>query len=242
MRHVKRYAKLGRDSAHRRSMLRNLTTQFFIHGYIKTTVSRAKAVQPIIERCITRAIKSHHGDLGAYRSFTQYLHPTTHTLKVYRYFADHTTGHQGGRTSLKKLGIYRMGDGAPMALLHLNISSTAAAKPPHQAEPHQHSDTNISDASTAAEDSTTSTPPPSTATPSKEAAVEVEHVKHVESVESIENVENTEAEVGNAEDDGVATANTADTANAVSPPAAVASDADTAAASAQATQKNASSP
>lgn len=127
MRHVKRYAKLGRDSAHRRSMLRNLTTQFFIHGYIKTTVSRAKAVQPIIERCITRAIKAHHGDLGAYRSFTQYLHPTTHTLKVYRYFADHKDHHQGGRTSLKKLGVHRMGDNAPMALLHLITSSVSTA-------------------------------------------------------------------------------------------------------------------
>ena len=130
MRHVKRYAKLGRDTAHRRSMLRNLTTQFFIHGYIKTTVTRAKAVQPIIERCITYAIKAHQGDLKSYRKFTQYLHPTSHTLKVYRYLVDHTEHHQGGKTSLKKLGIHRMGDGAPMALLHLLTSPTNASSPP----------------------------------------------------------------------------------------------------------------
>ena len=129
MRHVKRYAKLGRDTAHRRSMLRNLTTQFFIHGYIKTTVTRAKAVQPIIERCITYAIKAHQGDLKSYRKFTQYLHPTSHTLKVYRYLADHTDNHQGGKTSLKKLGIHRMGDGAPMALLHLLTATPVSPSP-----------------------------------------------------------------------------------------------------------------
>lgn len=125
MRHVKRYAKLGRSSAHRRSMLRNLTTQFFIHGYIKTTVSRAKAVQPIIERCITHAIKAHQGNLNSYRKFHEYLHNTITHLKVYHYLADHGEDHQGGRTSLKKLGVLRMGDGAPMALLHLITSPSS---------------------------------------------------------------------------------------------------------------------
>ncbi|MCY4380213.1 MAG: bL17 family ribosomal protein [Proteobacteria bacterium] len=117
MRHVKRYGKLGRNSAHRRSMLRGLATNFFIHGYIQTTVSRAKEVQPIVEKLITYAIKSHQNDLKAYRKWREYLHQSQDEFMVYHYLKNSTVAHEGGRTSIKKLGVTRMGDGAPLALL-----------------------------------------------------------------------------------------------------------------------------
>lgn len=119
MYHVKRYRKLGRDSAHRRAMLRNLTTSFFIHGYVKTTLTRAKEVQPIIEKCITYTIKAHRGDLKAYRKLRSYLHPTSEPLRVYLYLTEYKGLHQGGKTSLQKLTKRRMGDGAPQAYVFM---------------------------------------------------------------------------------------------------------------------------
>lgn len=49
--------QLGRDSEHRRAMLRNLAAGLFEHGQIETTGPKARAVQPFVERIITMARK-----------------------------------------------------------------------------------------------------------------------------------------------------------------------------------------
>ncbi|MBX3365226.1 MAG: 50S ribosomal protein L17 [Phycisphaeraceae bacterium] len=64
MRHRKAGYKLNRTSAHRQAMLRNLAASVFEHGQIVTTVPKAKAVQPFVERIITKAKR---GDLHARR-------------------------------------------------------------------------------------------------------------------------------------------------------------------------------
>ena len=64
MRHRKSGFKLGRTTAHRRAMLRNLAAGLFEHGQVVTTVPKAKAVQPMVERIITLAKR---GDLHARR-------------------------------------------------------------------------------------------------------------------------------------------------------------------------------
>ena len=55
MRHRIYGKKLNRDSDHRRAMLRNLAAGLFEHGEIKTTLPKAKAVQPFVEKIITIA-------------------------------------------------------------------------------------------------------------------------------------------------------------------------------------------
>lgn len=65
MRHRKAGYKLGRTSTHRASTLRNLATGLFEHGQITTTIPRAKAVQPLVEKIITLAKR---GDLHARRN------------------------------------------------------------------------------------------------------------------------------------------------------------------------------
>lgn len=55
MRHGKAGYKLGRTSSHRTSTLRNLAAGVFEHGQITTTIPRAKAVQPMVEKLITLA-------------------------------------------------------------------------------------------------------------------------------------------------------------------------------------------
>lgn len=64
MRHRKAGYKLGRTTAHRTATLRNLAASLLEHGQIVTTLPRAKAVQPFVEKLITTAKK---GSLHARR-------------------------------------------------------------------------------------------------------------------------------------------------------------------------------
>ncbi|MEL7471931.1 MAG: 50S ribosomal protein L17 [Planctomycetota bacterium] len=64
MRHRKAGYKLNRTRSHRTAMLRNMAASLFEHGQIVTTIPKAKAVQPIVEKIITKAKR---GDLHARR-------------------------------------------------------------------------------------------------------------------------------------------------------------------------------
>jgi large subunit ribosomal protein L17 len=64
MRHRKAGFKLGRTTAHREAMLRNMAASLFEHGQITTTVPKAKALQPFVEKIITKAKR---GDMHARR-------------------------------------------------------------------------------------------------------------------------------------------------------------------------------
>lgn len=64
MRHRRGGYRLGRTTAHRASTLRNIASALFEHGQITTTIPRAKAVQPMVEKIITLAKR---GDLHARR-------------------------------------------------------------------------------------------------------------------------------------------------------------------------------
>jgi large subunit ribosomal protein L17 len=65
MRHLRGGYRLGRTTAHRASTLRNIAAGLFEHGQITTTVKKAKAVQPMVEKIITLAKR---GDLHARRN------------------------------------------------------------------------------------------------------------------------------------------------------------------------------
>ncbi|MEQ8315858.1 MAG: 50S ribosomal protein L17 [Phycisphaerales bacterium] len=64
MRHRKAGFKLGRTRSHREAMLRNMAASLFEHGQIVTSVPKAKALQPLVEKIITKAKK---GDLHSRR-------------------------------------------------------------------------------------------------------------------------------------------------------------------------------
>jgi large subunit ribosomal protein L17 len=64
MRHRKAGYKLNRTSAHREAMLRNMAASLFEHGQITTTIPKAKALQPFVEKIVTKAKR---GDLHARR-------------------------------------------------------------------------------------------------------------------------------------------------------------------------------
>ncbi|MBX3324176.1 MAG: 50S ribosomal protein L17 [Phycisphaeraceae bacterium] len=58
MRHRKAGLKLNRTTAHRQAMLRNMAASLFEHGQITTTLPKAKALQPFVEKIVTRARKN----------------------------------------------------------------------------------------------------------------------------------------------------------------------------------------
>ncbi len=112
---MKGYKKLGRDSAHRRSMLRNLVTDLFREGRITTTDMRAKEAGRQAEKLITIAKK---GDLHARRQVLAYLFDEDVVSKLFDEIAPGYADRNGGYTRILKLGP-RQGDNAETVYLEL---------------------------------------------------------------------------------------------------------------------------
>ena len=109
------YRKLGRPTAHRRSMLRNLVTDLFREERIQTTDKRAKEARRVAEKLITLAKR---GDLHARRQALAYIYKTETVHKLFEEIAPLYKERNGGYTRILKLGP-RQGDAAEMAILEL---------------------------------------------------------------------------------------------------------------------------
>ena len=115
MRHRVDTFKVGRSSAHRRSMLANMVSSLFEHGSIQTTVVKAKAARSFAERLITIGKK---GDLHRRRLAVSKLRDKGAVKKVFDEIAPGYDGRNGGYTRILKLG-KRRGDAAEMCILQL---------------------------------------------------------------------------------------------------------------------------
>ena len=115
MRHRKAHRKLGRTSAHRDAMFRNMVTSLFEHERIVTTVQKAKELRPIAEKMITLAKK---GDLHARRQALSYIRSKDIVAKLFHEISEQYSDRQGGYTRIIKTGA-RQGDAAPMAIIEL---------------------------------------------------------------------------------------------------------------------------
>ena len=109
------YRKLGRSSAHRKSMLRNLVTDLLREGRITTTDTRAKEARRQAEKMITLAKR---GDLHARRQVLSYVYDETVVTKLFDEIAPKYEDRQGGYTRILKLGP-RKGDNAELVFLEL---------------------------------------------------------------------------------------------------------------------------
>ncbi len=109
------YRKLGRDSAHRKSMLRNLVTDLFREGRISTTDTRAKETRRKAEKLITLAKR---GDLHARRQVLHYVYDEGVVAKLFDEIAPKYEERNGGYTRILKLGP-RQGDAAEVVFLEL---------------------------------------------------------------------------------------------------------------------------
>lgn len=109
------YRKLGRDSAHRKAMLRNLVTDLLREGRIQTTECRAKEARRQAEKMITLGKR---GDLHARRQALAYIYDESVVTKLFEEIAPGYEDRQGGYTRILKLGP-RRGDASEVVFLEL---------------------------------------------------------------------------------------------------------------------------
>lgn len=107
--------KLGRDSAHRRALLRHLVTALFAQERIETTLAKARQVRAVAERLITVAKR---GDLHGRRQVAAYVLDKAVAKKLCDQIAPRYAERPGGYTRIVKLGP-RRGDAAPRAVIEL---------------------------------------------------------------------------------------------------------------------------
>ena len=116
MRHQKTRNKLSRDSAHRKSLLMNLSKGIIEHERIETTEAKAKAVKPEIEKLITLAKR---GDLHARRQALSTLAQDKFAVhKLFEDVAPRYADRPGGYTRILKLGP-RRSDSTEMVFIEL---------------------------------------------------------------------------------------------------------------------------
>ena len=115
MRHRKSGRKLGRSTAHRRALFRNMVTSLLEHERIQTTDAKAKDLRRVAERMITLGKR---GDLHARRTALRTIQSKAVTSKLFSELADRFRDRPGGYTRVTKLG-RRVGDAAPVSIIEL---------------------------------------------------------------------------------------------------------------------------
>ncbi len=115
MRHLVAGRKLGRTSAHRQALLRNLVTSFIEKERITTTVAKAKEARPMAEKLITLAKAD---TLNARRQALRFLTKESAVTRLFAEIGPRFVERPGGYTRIVKLDI-RKGDGASMAVLEM---------------------------------------------------------------------------------------------------------------------------
>ncbi|MDR0665632.1 MAG: 50S ribosomal protein L17 [Helicobacteraceae bacterium] len=115
MRHLKAHRKLGRTSAHRQALLKNLSIALIKAGKIETTEPKAKELKSYIEKLITRARR---GDPNAHRAVFGKLQDKECAHKLVVEIAPKYADRKGGYTTIQKSGV-RLGDAAPLAIISL---------------------------------------------------------------------------------------------------------------------------
>ena len=123
MRHSKRRHILGVSGPHRSAMMGNLAVALITHGRIETTLSKAKALRPFIEKVITLAKKAEKANDAARKLHFRRLaisrvRDKQAVAKLFDELVTEFTNRPGGYTRIYKIG-QRVGDAAEMALIEL---------------------------------------------------------------------------------------------------------------------------
>lgn len=115
MRHLKTGRKLGRTSAHRKALFRNLVTALIRRERIRTTLAKAKELRSHVEKTITLGKK---GTLHAKRLARKVVLEKEAFSKLFGPLSERYATRNGGYTRIIKIG-NRRGDDAPMAFIEL---------------------------------------------------------------------------------------------------------------------------
>jgi large subunit ribosomal protein L17 len=115
MRHRVAGWKLGRNTSHRRALLRNLVTSIIMEERIETTVTKAKAMRPHVEKMITLGKR---GDLAARRQALAFLMTGESVKRLFDTVAPRFGDRNGGYLRIVRTG-FRQGDGGEKAFIEL---------------------------------------------------------------------------------------------------------------------------
>jgi large subunit ribosomal protein L17 len=115
MRHRNAGFKLGRNASHRRALLRNLVTSVIVEDRVETTVAKAKAVRPLIEKMITLG---KNGDLHSRRQALSFLMTDKSVERLFDTVAPRYGDRAGGYLRIVRTG-FRKGDGGEKAFIEL---------------------------------------------------------------------------------------------------------------------------
>lgn len=115
MRHRNAGFKLGRNTSHRRAMLRNLVTSIILMDRVETTITKCKATRPIVEKMITLGKK---GTVHARRQAAAYLMTPEAVDRLFNTVSPRYSTRPGGYLRIVRIGA-RQGDAAEMAVLEL---------------------------------------------------------------------------------------------------------------------------
>jgi large subunit ribosomal protein L17 len=115
MRHRNAGYKLGRNTSHRRALLRNLVTSILLEDRVVTTVTKAKAARPQVEKMITLGKR---GDVHARRQALAYLMTDDAVKRLFDTVAPRYGDRQGGYLRIVRTG-FQKGDGAEKAFIEL---------------------------------------------------------------------------------------------------------------------------
>ncbi|MGE3143415.1 MAG: 50S ribosomal protein L17 [Hyphomonadaceae bacterium] len=134
MRHGVALKKLNRTASHRTAMFANMAAALIKHEQIVTTLPKAKALRPVVEKLVTLGKR---GDLGSRRLAAARLRDEDMTQKLFATLAPRYKARAGGYVRVLKAG-FRHGDNAPMAVIEL-VDRDVDAKgqdsgPPQNAE------------------------------------------------------------------------------------------------------------
>jgi len=129
MRHNKKFNHLGRQSAHRKSMLSNMAVSLIRHKRISTTTAKAKALQIYVEPLLTKAKDD---TTHSRRLVFSLLQDKEAVTELFRDVAQKIASRPGGYTRILRTG-FRLGDNAEMCIIELvdyneNMLKEKAAK------------------------------------------------------------------------------------------------------------------
>jgi large subunit ribosomal protein L17 len=127
MRHGVAGRHLGRNTAQRKALFRNLVRELYLHERIITTEAKARSIRADAEKLITKAkhgVSTESYRVHAQRQVVAYLNDKTVAKKVFDEFAPRYAARNGGYTRMIKIG-KRQGDAADMVVLELVDRPTA---------------------------------------------------------------------------------------------------------------------
>jgi large subunit ribosomal protein L17 len=113
MRHRNSGRKLNVTASHRTAMFANMMAALIKHEQIKTTLPKAKAIRPVMEKLVTL---SRRGDLHSRRLAISQVRDLDQVKKLFEVIGPRYATRPGGYTRVLKAG-FRFGDNAPMAII-----------------------------------------------------------------------------------------------------------------------------